>query len=144
MKSAVVALILGFGTVQTVSFVQCCCGPLCSTPGELCKNHDHQARGEKSCTSCQSQEDEHTDKCDTQSGKEVPGKTSRCTHVAPSSDLDRVQADPLVGASLEVAMVPAPLAVQIADPSLIALAEVVPRAGPEPRPLYLLHSALLI
>ncbi|HEV3029363.1 MAG TPA: hypothetical protein VG457_17415 [Planctomycetota bacterium] len=144
MKSGLVALILSFGTLQTVSFVQCCCGPLCSTPGELCKNHDHQARGEKPCTSCRSQEDEHSGKSGKESGKEEPGKTGRCTHVAPSSELHRVQADPLLQSSLVVAVVLAAPALQIDDPSTIALAEVVPRAGPEPRPLYLLHSALLI
>jgi len=41
MKTLLVVLTLAFGTVQTVSMVKCCCGPLCTTPGEVCKDHDH-------------------------------------------------------------------------------------------------------
>lgn len=41
MKTLLVVLTLAFGTVQTVSMVRCCCGPLCTTPGEICKDHDH-------------------------------------------------------------------------------------------------------
>lgn len=50
MKTLVVVLTLAFGTVQTVSMVRCCCGPLCTTPGEICKDHDH---GKKSANAPQ-------------------------------------------------------------------------------------------
>lgn len=44
MKTLLVVLTLAFGTVQTVSMVKCCCGPLCTTPGEVCKDHDHSKK----------------------------------------------------------------------------------------------------
>jgi len=139
MKSVAVALILAFGILQTVSFVQCCCGPLCSTPGELCKNHDHASRTEKPCTACGEHSSDHSSK----SGKR-PGRDQRCTHLGPTSELTLSQIADLVQLPpTEVIHVDLPGPV-VDAPVQLPLRELVPRAGPERRPLYLLDSALLI
>jgi hypothetical protein len=139
MKSVIVALILGFGTLQMVSFVQCCCGPLCSTPGELCKDHDHKSRKEKPCTACDSHSDEHSPK----SGKQ-PGKDTRCTHIAPTSELSQTQIVDIVHApQIEMIVVELPGLV-VDEVAHLPLREVVPRPNREHRPIFLLDSAFLI
>ncbi len=139
MKAALVALIIGFGTLQTVSFVQCCCGPLCSTPGELCKDHDHKSRASKPCTDC----GEHSDQHSTKSGK-GPGKDTRCTHISPASELSQSQIVDVVHApQIEVIVVDTPGLV-LDEVTLLPLREVVPRPDRGRQPIFLLDSALLI
>ena len=139
MKSVVVALILGFGTLQTVSFVQCCCGPLCSTPGELCKDHDHKVRKAEPCTACDSHSDEHS----TKTGRQ-PGKDTRCTHIAPASELGQAQIVDVVDApQVEVIVVDLPGLV-VDEIAHLQLREVVPRPDRGRTPIFLLDSALLI
>jgi|SRR5579859_2646742 len=139
MKALLVALILAFGTLQTVSFVQCCCGPLCSTPGELCKDHDHHSRSEKPCGACGEQSNDHSSK----TGK-LPGKDKRCTHLAPTSELSQPQlVDFVYAPQVEIFALDLPGLV-IDEPARLPLREDVPRPGPKRRPLYLLDSAFLI
>jgi hypothetical protein len=139
MKSVIVALILAFGTLQMVSFVQCCCGPLCSTPGELCKDHDHKSRKAKPCTACDSHSEEHS----TKSGKQ-PGKDTRCTHIAPTSELGQSQIVDVVHApQIELIVVDLPGLV-VTEVAHLPLREVVPRTIRERRPIFLLDSAFLI
>jgi hypothetical protein len=139
MKSVLVALILGFGTFQTVSFVQCCCGPLCSTPGELCRDHDHKSRTRKPCTACGKHLDEHS----TKSSK-LPGKDMRCTHISPTSELGQTQIVDIVHApQMEIIAVELP-GLLVNEVAHLPLREVVPRPNRERRPIFLLDSAFLI
>ncbi len=139
MKSVIVALILGFGTLQMVSFVQCCCGPLCSTPGELCKDHDHKSKKAKPCTACDSHSDEHSSK----SGKQ-PGRDTRCTHIAPTSELSQAQIVDIVHAPrVEIIIVDLPGLV-VTEVVHLPLRKVVPRPDHGRTPIFLLDSALLI
>lgn len=138
MKAVLVSMILGFGTLQTVSFVQCCCGPLCITPGEVCTNHEHESE-QKPCTSC----DGGAEGSSEQSSTDDDGNTNRCTHLSPIGELTHVPADHAVHPpQFEVMVVDPPLLISEGHAPL-TLRETVPRARP-PRPLYLLDSALLI
>lgn len=138
MRAFLVFLVLCFGTLQTVSLVQCCCGPLCSTPGDICRDHDHEA-GKAPCTSC----DGHADGASGKTSTDEDGNAKRCTHLSPTTELQPVPADaaapsPPVG---ELAVDPPSLIP--AAPALLPRRETVPRARP-PRPLYLRDSALLL
>lgn len=138
MKSVLVALILSFGTLQAVSFVRCCCGPLCTTPGEVCKDHEHESE-QKPCTSC----DDGSDSASGQSSTDEDGNPKRCTHLSPASDLSQAPSDHAVPAPLiEDVVVDQPL-LGFEEPAPPALRESVPRRAPT-RPLYILISALLI
>lgn len=138
MKFVLVSLMLAFGTLQTVSFVQCCCGPLCSTPGEVCKDHDHQS-DQKQCTSC----DGHSNSSSENPSTDENGKSESCTHLSPTTELNHAPVNYVVHApQVELLLVDLPPLFPKAD-AVLALKETVPRATPT-RPLYLLASALLI
>lgn len=134
MKSALVSLILGFGALQTVSFIQCCCGPLCSTPGEVCRDHDHESE-KKPCTSCKGNAGE--------SSTDEDGNGKRCTHLSPATEVNHHQVEHYVHFPQDGAIVvELPLLVS-EEQARLTLRETVPRAAPS-RPLYILDSALLI
>lgn len=142
MKSLVASLILGFATLQTVSFVDCCCGSFCGTPGEVCKDHIHDSH-QKPCTSCEDASGGCAKKSEKSSPADQGGKTKRCTHVVPLSDLSQVQADQMDHPpQVETTIFDPPSLISNAEPLLI-LREGVPRAGPG-CPRYLRYSALLI
>lgn len=138
MKAVLVSMILGFGTLQMVSFVQCCCGPLCTTPGEVCKDHEHESE-QKLCTSC----DGDADSTSGQSSKEEDGNTKRCTHLGPATELSQAQSDHAVHAPLVEDLVIEPSLLGFEEQAPLTLRESVPRSAPS-RPLYILTSALLI
>jgi hypothetical protein len=139
MKPLVFVLAGLFLPLQTFYWLDCCCGPLCSTPGELCKDHDHHSRSEKPCRACGEHSNDHSSK----TGK-LPGKDKRCTHIAPTTELSQPQLVDVVHApQVELFVVDLPGLV-IDEPARLPMREDVPRPGPKRRPLYLLDSAFLI
>lgn len=137
MKSAALVLTLAFAGLQTVSFADCCCMDECA----------RKSRQETSCGNCEAPQSstQHTeDCCDSKDHATPPAEqgSTNCLHVQPSPDVHSHAHDVIVIPESAIVAVLELAAGTPARPS----APTEDHSPPESlgRPLFILHSALLI
>jgi hypothetical protein len=134
MQVAAFTLALVVTAVQTVGWVECCCILICRHRNDPCGDCKEKARPELPRDCC---------KKETQSPRSQPsGKSKRCAHVEPSSEVVALAGD-LPPATFEILLelpVAAPLQVP-ANPGKTDSSCGRARGSP---PLHLLYSVLLI
>ena len=123
MKAAALLLVLAFGALQGVSVTDCPCGSYCETKN-TCPTEKHQPAS--------------PDDCCSRSGKPV----DNCFHLEPQTDLvlSSVEDAPVVMVALPLLVFP-PVVAPTFSVELQRSGLSPPERG---RPLFLLHSSLLI
>lgn len=147
MRQAAFWFLVGFGSVQCISFVDCCCGLLCLKKG-FCTGCGDEATGTGG-TDPAGAKPVDSGCCNNSQGsalRPLDGHKNekRCVHFEPSTEVawQTVEMPTAPWASsglpaLHVTSLPSSPSVETASP------EVVPRP-PRNFPLYLLNSVLLI
>jgi len=128
MKASALLLLVAFAGLQSVSVTDCPCGSLCETKN-ACPDESRHASPDDCCSRNQTSE---------------RNKNENCFHLEPQTELDSAVMEYCQAPALDLGMVDVPpVSLEHVLPCLYPAA-----VGPSPparrRPLFLIHSALLI
>src|SRR5579864_1818346 len=105
MRPLVLALGVIFGTIQTVSFTDCCCGSFCETPNSPSGCRGPGCSGDKGCAA--TNDAESTGGGAPSRGLSQTGCTkNRCAHLDPQREVEKSKTSPNPSVPLLFAILP--------------------------------------